>query len=155
MKALLRCLYLESFNGPLKPICRLTTDFLTETRILIRVLRRIYVEIIKLHLLDYHISSWPHAWLKYLLRQSDDPGSNHALALIAILRYALASFYSRVDSQEPLTFRLNYNNCSTYTSGISFGKLNTHVLYLKKKYYTSCAYTYHKSTFILKTLMKL
>ena len=55
-------LYLKPFNGPLKPFCRLEMDFLTETRILIHVLPRTYVEIIKFNLL-YPLT--PREFAKY------------------------------------------------------------------------------------------
>ena len=48
---------LESFIGPLKPICRLETYFLTE----IRVLLHIYEKIIRFYHPNYHMSSWPNS----------------------------------------------------------------------------------------------
>ena len=58
-------LHLVSFNGTLKPLYRLEMRFSTETRILIRFLSCIYVEIIKFYFLNYRISSRPNCLVMF------------------------------------------------------------------------------------------
>ena len=66
---------MESFNGVLKLICRIETDFSAEGAILICVLQHIYIQIKKVYLLNYLIF---FLWLNGLvmLHQLDNPGEN-------------------------------------------------------------------------------